>query len=92
MDDKTIQESAYFLTKKLIDAISQEVMDENILSSMCEQLGVRDMEAKIFFYTQLMLTLRKYPDSLFSTDDVRTEFLHIIQENLDQLILEESFE
>lgn len=92
MDDKAVQESAYFLTKKLMDAISQEVMDENILSSLCEQLGVRDMEAKIFFYTQLMLTLRKYPDSLFSTDDVRTEFLHIIQENLDQLILEESFE
>ena len=88
--ETSIQETAYILTKTLMQAILKEYLDENQLSQLMKTVGIRTDEECIFFLTQLTVFLRKYPDSVFSSQDVRTHFLATMQEMLDAKILEEN--
>jgi len=88
--ETSIQETAYILTKTLMQAILKEYLDENQLSQLMKTVGIRTDEERIFFLTQLTVFLRKYPDSVFSSPDVRTHFLATMQEMLDAKILEEN--
>ena len=88
--ETSIQETAYVLTKTFMQAILKEYLDENIISQLMKTVGVRTDEERIFFLTQLTVFLRKYPDSVFSSPDVRTHFLGTLQEMLDAKILEEN--
>ena len=88
--ETSIQETAYVLTKTFMQAILKEYLDENITSQMMTTVGIRTDEERIFFLTQLTVFLRKYPDSVFSSPDVRTHFLGTLQEMLDAKILEEN--
>ena len=88
--ETSIQETAYILTKTLMQAILKEYLDENQLSQLMKIVGIRTDEERIFFLTQLTVFLRKYPDSVFSSPDVRTHFLATMQEMLDAKILEEN--
>ena len=65
-------------------------MHENQLSQLMKTVGIQTDEERIFFLTQLTVFLRKYPDSVFATPDVRMHFLATIQEMLDAKILEEN--
>lgn len=85
-----VQNFAYFLTKTLIQNVFREYIDENQLVQMMEHLNLRTEEEQIFFLTQLSVTLRKYPDSLFPNPDTRGKFLKTIQEFLDAKILAEN--
>ena len=73
-----------------MQAILKEYLDENIISQLMKTVGVRTDEERIFFLTQLTVFLRKYPDSVFSSPDVRMHFLATMQEMLDAKILEEN--
>ena len=86
----SLQETAYVLTKTFMQAILKEYLDENQLSQLMKTVGIQTDEERIFFLTQLTVFLRKYPDSVFATPDVRTHFLATIQEMLDAKILEEN--
>ena len=88
--ETSIRETAYILTKTLMQAILKEYLDENQLSQLMKIVGIRTDEERIFFLTQLTVFLRKYPDSVFSSPDVRTHFLATMQEMLDAKILEEN--
>ena len=88
--ETSIQETAYVLTKTFMQAILKEYLDENIISQLMKTVGIRTDEERIFFRTQLTVFLRKYPDSVFSSPDVRTHFLATMQEMLDAKILEEN--
>lgn len=88
--ETSIQETAYVLTKTLMQAILKEYLDENQLSQLMKTVSIRTDEERIFFLTQLTVFLRKYPDSVFSSPDVRTHFLATMQEMLDAKILEEN--
>lgn len=85
-----IQETAYILTKTFMQAILKEYLDENLVAQLMQTVGIRTDEERIFFLTQLTVFLRKYPDSVFSSQDVRTHFLSVLQEMLDTKILEEN--
>ena len=85
-----IENLAYYLTKTLMQCIFREYMDENQLTQIMEHLNLKTEEEQIFFLTQLSVTLRKYPDSLFSNLDTRVKFLTTIQELLDAKILAEN--
>ena len=85
-----IQNFAYFLTKTLMQNIFREYIDENQLVQIMEHLNLKKEEEQIFFLTQLSVTLRKYPDSLFPSLDTRIKFLTTIQEFLDSKILAEN--
>ena len=88
--ETSIQEIAYVLTKTFMQAILKEYLDENIISQLMKTVGIQTDEERIFFLTQLTVFLRKYPDSVFSSPDVRTHFLATMQEMLDAKILEEN--
>ena len=73
-----------------MQAILKEYLDENLVAQLMQTVGIRTDEERIFFLTQLTVFLRKYPDSVFSSQDVRTHFLSVLQEMLDTKILEEN--
>ena len=88
--ETSIQEIAYVLTKTFMQAILKEYLDENIISQLMKTVGIQTDEERIFFLTQLTVFLRKYPDSVFSSPDVRMHFLGTLQEMLDAKILEDN--
>lgn len=90
--DIFLQETAYFLTKSLMQAILKEYLDEHQVQQMMQHIGIQTLEERIFFLTQLTVFLRKYPDSVFSSPDIRNHFLDVLQEMLDAKILEENDE
>lgn len=85
-----VSEKAYGITKAMMHAILKKYLDEETLSHMMQPLGIRSREAIIFFLTQLILSLRQYPDSLFDKNELRMQFVNIIQEFLDEKIFEEN--
>ncbi len=85
-----IENLAYYLTKTLMQCIFREYIDENQLTQIMEHLNLKTEEAQIFFLTQLSLSLRKYPDSVFPNTDTRGKLLTTIQELLDAKILAEN--
>ena len=84
------QTLAYYLTKTMMHCIFKEYIDENQLSQMMQYFHLETREQQIFFLTQLTIVLREYPDSIFSSPDVRNKILNTIQECLDSKILEEN--
>lgn len=90
--EAALQETAYFLTKSWMQAILKEYLDEHHVQQMMQHIGIRTLEERIFFLTQLTVFLRKYPDSVFSSPDTRNHFLDVLQEMLDAKILEENEE
>ena len=88
--DAQTQEFAYFLTKTLMQNVFREYIDETQLHQIMEHLNLKKEEEQIYFLTQLSVTLRKYPDSLFPSLDTRVKFLKTIQEILDAKILAEN--
>ena len=85
-----IENLAYYLTKTLMQCIFREYIDENQLTQIMEHLNLKTEEEQIVFLTQLSVTLRKYPDSVFPNADTRGKFLTTIQELLDAKILAEN--
>jgi type III secretion system TyeA family effector delivery regulator len=84
------QTLAYYLTKTMMSSIFKEYIDEEQLSQIMQYLQVETQEQQIFFLTQLTIVLREYPDSLFSSPDVRNKLINTVQECLDSKILEEN--
>ncbi len=84
------QALAYYLTKTMMSSIFKEYIDEEQLSQIMQYLQVETQEQQIFFLTQLTIVLREYPDSLFSSPDVRNKLINTVQECLDSKILEEN--
>lgn len=84
------QALAYYLTKTMMSSIFKEYIDEEQLSQIMQYLQVETQEQQIFFLTQLTIVLREYPDSLFSSPDVRNKIINTVQECLDSKILEEN--
>lgn len=85
-----IYDYAFFLTKTLMQCILRENLDENQLNQIMEHMEIKTQEEAIFFLTQMLVNLRKYPDSLFPNPDVRFNFLNTVQESLDAKILAEN--
>jgi len=73
-----------------MQCILKEYLGIDELNRMMEHLQLNTQEEQIYFLTQFTLTLRKYPDSIFSTPEVRTNFINVAQECLDARILEEN--
>ena len=90
ISEKQKQSLAYYLTKSMMHNIFKEYIDENQLNQNMEYLQVETREQQIFFLTQLTVVLREYPDSMFSSPDIRNKLLNTLQECLDSRILEEN--
>jgi hypothetical protein len=73
----------------VMQAILKSYLDEGQVLQLMQHLGIRKRESCIFFLTQWMLALRRYPDSIFANEEVRLQFLHVLQDMLDGFILEE---
>ena len=90
METQKIQEQAYYLTKTLMHAVFKNYLDEQQLMQIMQTLELKQQDEHIFFLTQLSLLLRKYPDTLFTSNDTRGRFIQVIQTLLDSKILEEN--
>ncbi len=88
--ENQIQDLAYYLTKIFMQCILKEYFGTEQLEQIIKHLDFKTQEQQIYFLTQLTVLLRKYPDSIFSTPDVRTNFINVVQECLDARILEEN--
>ena len=82
-----IPDLALHMTKFFMEAAFREWMDARQLEELMKQLTIVSNDEKMYFLTNLSLTIRKYPDALFSNPDVRINILQIIQERLDECVL-----
>ena len=90
IENPNIPELSFYLTQVIMQAILKEWLDPQVINQMYNKLQLNTNEEKIFFLTHLSMAIRKYPDTIFSNPDLRTQFLNVIQECLDARILEEN--
>ena len=90
IENSNIPELSFYITQVIMQAILKEWLDPQVIHQMYNKLHLNTHEEKIFFLTHLTMAIRKYPDTVFSNPDLRTQFLNVIQEHLDAHILEEN--
>lgn len=85
-----IAEKALELTKSLMKLSLKEWVESGQIKDIVRSLDLRNHDSQMYFLTGLGVVIRRYPDAIFSTPDVRMKLLQAIQEYLDEIILEEN--
>jgi type III secretion system TyeA family effector delivery regulator len=81
--------TAHDLTRELLDLTTARAVTPDQFLLIATKLGIRELENRIFFLTQLKEQLRLLPLKLYPTPEARARILDALTEALDGEIAKE---
>ncbi len=81
--------TAHDLMKAILHLLAQRSAEPARFTQLISAAGIRPLEGRIYFLTQLRERLRQLPLKLFLTPDTREKLLEALQTALDQEIAQE---
>ena len=86
---KQISQLSVYDMMEMIIPFTHEWVRPGFFDEFPEKFNIQDIEAKIFFLTQLHHNVRLWPDRLFPDPDNREKLLEEIQSSIDSAIEKE---
>ncbi len=81
--------TAHDLMKAILHLLSQRLAEPERFTQLVADAGIRPLEGRIYFLTQLRERLRLLPLKLFLSPDAREKLLEALQTALDREISQE---
>lgn len=89
VDSKRVAEQAHRLMKEILPLKDQRWVDGAKVTAVVDRLGIRHVEARIYFLRELLSIIRRLPEKIYATPDDRFRLLAATQEALDRAVDEE---
>ncbi len=81
--------SAHALMRDILKLKSTTFVDGTKITTLANQLGIRNLEARIYFLRELHGLVRKLPLKIYGDDKDRERLMSAVQDALDRAIDEE---
>ncbi len=83
---------AHQLMRDVLPLIDERWVDGVKITAIVDRLGIRNIEARIFFLRELLGIVRRLPLKIYREDDARQRLMTAVQEALDTAIDQEEAE
>jgi len=84
--DQAIDTQAFWLMQDLVALTGEKWVSASQFSAMADRWGVKNLQARISFLTEIKTLLRGMPVKVFADADARQSLLNAAQEALDREI------
>lgn len=86
LGNEPLDTQAFWLMQDLVALTGEKWVSASQLAAMVDRWGVKDLQARINFMTEIKTLLRGMPVKVFADADARQSLLNAVQEALDREI------